>query len=166
MVDYSTGKVAPGVFVVFTVDSSHLRQDLKFYSMGDGPYYTLYRPYHLCSFETPISIARACLLGEPTINSSKFNSEVVAVAKRDLEPGEIIDGIGGFRIFGKIYPFEEARKLGALPIGLAAGAKLTRRISQGEVLTYQDVELDRSSFVVKLREMQDMAMFREIGWED
>lgn len=166
VVDYSTGKVAPGVFVVFTTDSPHLRQDLKFYSMGDGPYYTLYRPYHLCSFETPISVARACLLGEPTINSSKFNSEVIAVAKRDLEPGEIIDGIGGFRIFGKIYPFEEAHKLDALPIGLAAGAKLIRRISQGDILTYQDVELDRGSFVVKLREMQDMAMFKEIGWEN
>ncbi len=70
VVDYSTGKVAPGVFVVITTDSLHLRQDLKFYSMGEGPYYTLYRPYHLCSFETPISVAKACLFGEPTINSS------------------------------------------------------------------------------------------------
>ncbi|MGQ9473412.1 MAG: NAD(P)H-dependent oxidoreductase [Candidatus Caldatribacteriaceae bacterium] len=158
IVDYSTGKVAPGVFVVVTTDSPHLRQDLKFYSMGEGPYYTLYRPYHLCSFETPISVARASLFGEPTINSLNFCSEVVAVAKRDLTPGQSIDGIGGFDVFGKIYTFEEARTKNAVPIGVIQRAKVVQPIQKGEVITHNDVVLDRSLFVVKLREMQDMLM--------
>ncbi|MGQ9623010.1 MAG: NAD(P)H-dependent oxidoreductase [Candidatus Caldatribacteriaceae bacterium] len=158
VVDYSTGKVAPGVFVVVTTDSSHLRQDLKFYSMGDGPYYVLYRPYHLCSFETPISVAKACLFGEPTINSLNFCSEVVAVAKRDLAPGQSIDGIGGFDVFGKIYTFGEAKAKNAVPIGIIQGAKVVRSIPKGEIITYHDVMLDHNLFVVKLRGMQDMLM--------
>lgn len=161
VVDYSTGRVAPGVFVVFTTDVPHLRQDLKFYAMGDGPYYTLYRPYHLCSFETPISVAKACLFGEPTINSVSLNSEVVAVAKRDLAPGDIIDGIGGFDVFGKIYTFAEARAKQAIPIGIVQKAKVLRPVSKGEILTYQDVTLDEESFVVRLRRIQDVLFAQE-----
>lgn len=161
VVDYSTGKVAPGVFVIFTTDVPHLRQDLRFYAMGDGPYYTLYRPYHLCSFETPISVAKACLFGEPTINSVSLNSEVVAVAKRDLSPGDIIDGIGGFDVFGKIYTFVEAQAKRAVPIGIIQKAKVLRPVQKGEVLTYQDVELDEGSFVVQLRKIQDALVTRE-----
>ncbi len=155
VVDYSTGKVAPGVFVIFTTPSSHLRADLQFYAMGDGPYYTLYRPYHLCSFETPISVARACILKEPTINSLSFRSEVVAVAKRDLAPGQKIDGIGGFEVFGKIYSFEEARQLKMVPIGLIAQAKVQKEVKKGTPLTYDDVLLDQDSWVFKLRTMQE-----------
>ncbi len=161
VVDYSTGKVAPGVFVVFTTDSPHLRQDLRFYAMGDGPYYVLYRPYHLCSFETPISVAKACLFGEPTINSPVFHSEVVAVAKRDLSPGQIVDGIGGFDVFGKIYTFTEAQAKQAVPIGIIQGARVLRSIPRGEVLTYQDVALNEDAFVVRLRRIQDTLMEKE-----
>lgn len=161
VVDYSTGRVAPGVFVIFTTDSPHLRQDLKFYAMGDGPYYVLYRPYHLCSFETPISVAKACLFGEPTINSLVFHSEVVAVAKRDLSPGQIVDGIGGFDVFGKIYTFAEARAKQAVPIGIIQGARVLRSIPRGEVLTYQDVVLNEDAFVVRLRRIQDTLMEKE-----
>jgi predicted homoserine dehydrogenase-like protein len=158
VVDYSTGKVAPGVFVVITTASAHLRQDLKFYSMGDGPYYTLYRPYHLCSFETPISVARACILGEPTINSLHFHSEVVAVAKRDLSVGQMVDGIGGFDVFGRIETFADAQAQNAVPIGVVTRARVLRPIPKGAVITYQDVELDPDSLVVKLRTMQDLMM--------
>jgi predicted homoserine dehydrogenase-like protein len=164
VVDYSTGKVAPGVFVIFTTDSPHLRQDLKFYAMGEGPYYILYRPYHLCSFETPLSVAKACFFKEPTINSLHFHSEVVAVAKRDLSPGQFIDGIGGFDVFGKIYTAQEARSLHAVPIGVIHHAKVLRPVARGEVLTYQDVALDEDSFVVKLRKLQDMVMESDGEW--
>jgi len=164
VVDYSTGKVAPGVFVIFTTDSPHLRQDLKFYAMGEGPYYILYRPYHLCSFETPLSVAKACFFKEPTINSLHFHSEVVAVAKRDLSPGQFIDGIGGFDVFGKIYTAQEARSLHAVPIGVIHHAKVLRPVARGEVLTYQDVALDEDSFVVRLRKLQDMVMESDGEW--
>ncbi|GAH20358.1 unnamed protein product, partial [marine sediment metagenome] len=55
VVDYSTGKVAPGVFVIIRTDSHIIKKDLKYYALGEGPYYLLYRPYHLCSIETPLS---------------------------------------------------------------------------------------------------------------
>jgi len=158
VVDYSTGKVAPGVFIVITTSLHHLRQDLRFYSMGDGPYYTLYRPYHLCSFETPISVARACILGEPTINSSSFHSEVVAVAKRNLSSGHLIDGIGGFDVFGKIYSYQEAKSMQAVPIGVVGKAKTKRNISREAIITKEDVDLDQSSFVFKLRSIQEEFM--------
>lgn len=161
VVEYSTGKVAPGVFVVFTSDSEHLRQDLGFYSMGEGPYYTLYRPYHLCSFETPISVARAVITGEPTINSHHFNSEVVTVAKRDLEQGAQIDGIGGFDVFGRIDTYESATQMNALPIGLAAHAKVKKAVAKGKVVRRDDVQVNRGSFSAKLRDIQDSLMARE-----
>ncbi|MCD6156409.1 MAG: hypothetical protein J7J32_05150, partial [Candidatus Atribacteria bacterium] len=102
----------------------------------------------------------ACIFGEPTINSLHFNSEVVAVAKRDLQPGQIIDGIGGFDVFGKIYTAQEAKKLNAVPIGLIAKAKVKKEVKKGMPVTYEDVDLDGSSFVVKLREMQDKVLLR------
>jgi predicted homoserine dehydrogenase-like protein len=155
VVDYSTGKVAPGVFVIITTDSEHLRNDLRFYSMGEGPYYTLYRPYHLCSFETPISVARACITGEPTINSLEMNSEVVTVAKRDLFIEDKLDGFGGYDFYGKTYSYKESCALNALPVGIAEGAVVKREIKKGEVITYNDVDLEKKSFVVKLRGIQD-----------
>ncbi|HSV30808.1 MAG TPA: hypothetical protein VLH40_02130 [Atribacteraceae bacterium] len=161
VVDYSTGKVAPGVFVVFTTPSGHLRRDLGFYSMGEGPYYTLFRPYHLCSFETPISIARAVIAGEPTINTTRVHSEVAAMAKRDLEPGMVIDGIGGFDVFGKIYSCQEAKSLDALPIGLSAGARVFVPVKKGGMITRQGVEVSRESFAAKLRDLQDTLMTME-----
>jgi predicted homoserine dehydrogenase-like protein len=93
-VDYSTGKVAPGVFVVITSADPRVRVDMKFLSMGDGPYYALYRPYHLCNVETPISVAEAVLYGESTIVSKRMVSEVAAIAKRNLSPGDALGEIG------------------------------------------------------------------------
>ena len=69
-VDYTVGKVAPGVFVIVTTDDPHIRADLKFYAMGDGPYYQLYRPFHLCSIETPQAVAEAVIYGESVLETA------------------------------------------------------------------------------------------------
>ena len=155
VVDYSTGKVSPGVFVIFTTDSEHLKQNLSFYSMGEGPYYTLFRPYHLCSIETPVSVARACITGEHTINSEEFNSEVAAIAKRDLSEGDVVQGIGSKDVFGRTYSYKEAQDKNALPLGVSQNCQLKNEINKGELITYDDVELDSNLFVVKLRGIQD-----------
>ncbi len=155
VVDYSTGKVAPGVFVVMTTDSDRVHKGMNFYSMGDGPYYKLFRPYHLCSFETPVSVARACITGEHTVNTAELNSEVVAMAKRDLSPGDKIDGIGGFDMYGKTYAYSEASEVNALPMGIAKNAVLKNKVKQDDIITYDDVKLDNDSFVVQLRRLQD-----------
>ena len=156
VVEYGRG-IAPGVFVVFTTDQPKLVRDLRYLSMGDGPYWALYRPYHLTSLETPISIARAVLKGETTVaTDTPPTAETITVAKRDLSEGETIDALGGFTVFGMIESAAVAREAGFLPLGLAPGAVLTRSVPQGQPLTYADVELDESSIILHLRRLQDL----------
>jgi predicted homoserine dehydrogenase-like protein len=154
-VDYSTGKVAPGVFAVVTSPDPRVRVDMKFLAMGDGPYYTLYRPYHLCNVETPISIAEAVLYGEAAIVSKEMVSEVVAVAKRHLLPGDVLGEIGMADFFGRTYTHTEACAEGAVPLGLVPGATVRLPVSKGEVLTEANLMPDQAKFVYQLRQLQD-----------
>ncbi len=154
-VDYSTGKVAPGVFVIITSPDPRIRVDMKFMSMGEGPYYTLYRPYHLCNVETPISVAEAVLYGESTIVSKRMVSEVVAVAKRDLKPGDVVGQIGEADFLGRTYIYEEAKAQQAVPLGIVPGGKVTQAIAKGDLLTEVNFAPDTDKFVYKLRQMQD-----------
>ncbi len=154
-VDYSTGKVAPGVFVIVTTPDPRIRVDMKFLSMGDGPYYTFYRPYHLCNVETTVSIAEAVLYGESTIVSKHLVSEVATIAKRDLKAGEIAGEIGSPDIFGRTYLFEEAHAQRAIPLGLAPGGKVLRVIAKGEMLTEDNFAPNSDKFVYELRKVQD-----------
>jgi predicted homoserine dehydrogenase-like protein len=154
-VDYSTGKVAPGVFAIITSPDPRVRVDMKFYSMGDGPYYTLYRPYHLCAIETPVSVAEAVIYGESTIVSKRMVSEVVTIAKRDLKTGEIAGEIGSPDIFGRTYIFEDAHAQKAIPLGLAPGGKVLKDIAKGDLLTEENFAPNPAKFVYELRKVQD-----------
>ncbi len=159
VVEYGRG-IAPGVFVVFTTDHPKLAKDLRYLSMGDGPYWALYRPYHLTSLETPISIARAVLKGETTVATDRPpTAETVAVAKRDLKAGETIDALGGFTVYGMIESAADARDAEHLPLGLAPGGVVTKDVEMGQTLTYADVELDDESIIRQLRRLQD----RDLG---
>jgi predicted homoserine dehydrogenase-like protein len=154
-VEYSTGKVAPGVFAVVATDEPRIIKDMKFLGMGDGPYYMFYRPFHLCNVETPISAAETVVYGETTVIARTMVSEVVARAKRDLKVGEIIQGIGSADIFNTIYTYEEARAKKGIPMGIAPGGEVLEDIGKGEMLTEVNFAPDASSFVYKLRQMQD-----------
>jgi predicted homoserine dehydrogenase-like protein len=160
-VDFSTGRVAPGVFAVVTTPDPHIRGDMKFLSMGEGPFYTLYRPYHLCNVETPISIAEAVLYGESTIVSRRMVSEVATVAKRDLKPGEVVGEIGSADIFGRIYLYADARALKTVPLGIAPGGTVTREIPKGELLTDDNFAPHSRKFVYQLRQLQDAQLEME-----
>ncbi len=158
VVEYGLG-IAPGVFVVFTTDHPKLARDLTYLSMGDGPYWALYRPYHLTSLETPISIARAVISGDTTVaTDSPPTAETVAVAKRDLEAGERIDGLGGFSVYGMIERADTARAGNQLPLGLAPGSVMRKPVGAGQTITYDDVELDESQTIVHLRRLQDLEL--------
>lgn len=158
VVEYGLG-VAPGVFVIFTTEHPKIARDLKYLSMGQGPYWALYRPYHLTSLETPISIARAVLKGETTIATDNPPvAETIAVAKRDLKAGEKIDVLGGFTVYGMIERADVTRQEGFLPLGLAPGSLLVRDVPQGAPLTYADVELNESLTIVHLRRLQDQLL--------
>jgi predicted homoserine dehydrogenase-like protein len=154
-VDYSTGQVAPGVFAIVATDDPRIRADLKFYAMGPGPYYLLYRPYHLCAIETPLSVAEAVIYGEAALASDRMVSEVVALAKRNLKAGETLGEIGSADIYSLFYTYEEARAMKAMPMGLAPGGKVLKDIPKGAVLTEENVAPDRTKLVYKLRQMQD-----------
>jgi predicted homoserine dehydrogenase-like protein len=155
VVEYVRG-VAPGVFVVVRAEAGPVRDTMEYVGMGPGPNHVFYRPYHLTSLETPISVAQAAIYGEPTIISrEKPVAEVVAVAKRDLDAGEKLGGIGSADYYGDLYSVSEAEDM--LPLGLAAGARTTRPVEKGSVIPSAGVELVENSFVVNLRRLQDAA---------
>jgi predicted homoserine dehydrogenase-like protein len=155
-VDYVRG-VAPGVYVVVRSQEGPVRETLEYLGMGSGPNHVFFRPYHLTSLETPLSVARAVIYGEPGIVSAERpTAEVVAVAKRDLVAGERLGGIGGTDYYGSVYRAEEARE--SLPLGLAAGARTTRPVARGEVIPLAGVEVPEDSFVANLRQLQDAVL--------
>ncbi|MDR7555286.1 MAG: SAF domain-containing protein [Armatimonadota bacterium] len=157
VVDFAVGDVAPGVFVVGRTDDAALRRDLAYLRMGAGPYYLLYRPYHLASLEAPVTIARAVLDGEVTMAASGAPvAECVAAAKRDLHPGDVLDGIGGDAVYGVTLAADEARAREAVPVGVTTGARVRRPVARDALLTAADVELDESLAVVHLRRLQDV----------
>jgi predicted homoserine dehydrogenase-like protein len=155
-VDYSTGRVAPGVFAVVYSDEPRIRKDMQFLTKEEGPYYLHYRPYHLCDLETPQSIAEAVLLKEVTVAADALHAEVAATAKRTLKAGETVSGIGGADIHGTIYSYIEARSLGAIPLGIAAGGRVISDIPRGGILTEESFAPDTTTFVYELRRKQDL----------
>jgi predicted homoserine dehydrogenase-like protein len=157
-VDYSTGRVAPGVFAIVHSDDARVRKDMKFITGADGPYYLHYRPYHLCDIETPQSVAEAVLLGEVTSCSEALNSDVVAVAKRPLKAGQTVAGIGQEDFYGCIYTRAEAVEMGGVPVGIAPGGTVRQDVRTGDPLTGANFAPDEGTFVFRLRRMQDALM--------
>lgn len=155
VVDYCTGPVAPGVFVIIRTDDPYINHEMSYLQMGDGPYFTLYRPYHLASIEAPLTVCEMVLDGRPSLTAEHWTAEVGAVAKRDLSTGESIDGVGGFTVRGIIDDADKFLAEGSVPLGVLAGARLTRDVSMGQVLTYADVDLDQGSTIVRLRRIQE-----------
>jgi len=161
VVEFAIGDIAPGVFLVYTSELKIIRDELKYLLFGDGPNYLLYRPYHLTSIEAPLSAARAFFYGEPTIVPiSGLVSEVVTYAKKDLEKGDVLDGIGMFTIYGMIEHYSIAADEGLLPLGLSQGARLVNNIEKGAPITYKDVELVQDSTILQLRRLQDGMKFQ------
>ncbi len=156
VVDYVSG-IAPGVFAIVTSKLPQVHKQMKFLKMGDGPNYILYRPYHLTSLETPITIARAALNGEATIAPIDGPiCETVTIAKKDMKKGSRLDGIGGFTVYGTIDTYENAKDGDYLPIGLVdENTILKEDVKKGQFIKYNMVELNRESSIYKLRQLQD-----------
>jgi predicted homoserine dehydrogenase-like protein len=160
VVDYALGSVAPGVFLVITTQQPKVIEDLRYLRLGEGPYWALYRPYHLANLETPRSIAQAVLYQQATLApAGPPVAETTAVAKRDLQEGEGLEGLGGTSLYGNIERVEVARAQRMLPLGLTARARVRRPVARGQTLTYDDVELDAHSFIVQARRMQDALIY-------
>ena len=157
IVEYVRG-VAPGVFVIVTSKLPQVHHEMQFLSMGPGPNYALYRPYHLTSLETPMSIANAYFYNEPTIAPlyDKPVAETITIAKKDLKAGERLDGIGEYTVYGSVDTYEKAKEEHLLPIGLVNENTIVKQnIKKGAFITYDMVDLDKSTMIYKLRQLQE-----------
>jgi len=154
-VDFAIG-VHPGVFVVFTTDQPRLKHGLIQRDMGHGPNYLLFRPYHLCSIEVPLTAAQAVIYHESSGHPLPVPvSECIAVAKRNLKAGETLDGIGEFCYRGSIDTREAAQAENLLPLGLAKGCRLKRDVPLGAPIRYDDIGETPASLLWAVRRQQD-----------
>ncbi len=120
-----------------------------------GRYATLYRPSHLIGLELGVSVASAAIRNEPTGRTNGLVSDVVAVAKKPLQPGEVLDGEGGYTVWGRIARAEDSLARNGLPIGLAHGMKITRAVPEGQMVSWDDVEIVDNQAVSVRRAMED-----------
>ncbi|MCF6465827.1 NAD(P)H-dependent oxidoreductase [Clostridium sp. Cult2] len=159
VVDYVRG-IAPGVFAIFTTKLAEVHKQLEYLNMGAGPNYVLYRPYHLTSLETPITIFNAYYYKEATIAPTEgIVAETIAIAKKDLKVGEKLDGIGGYTVYGSIEEYEVAKEENLVPIGLIdKDTKVVKDIKKGQPITYDMLEMNTEKNIYKLRKLQDEIM--------
>ena len=157
LVDYVVGAApGPGVFVLGTHDDPRQQHFLNLYKLGTGPYYCFNTPYHLCHFEAPTSVARAVLFqdavlaprGGPVVG-------VVAVAKKDLSPGDTITEFGGYEAYGVAENAEIIARDRLLPLGIALGCRLVRPVPRDQALTFADVSVPPGRTVDRLYAEQE-----------
>ena len=143
-----------GVWVVVEGETEYIRNCFEEYMVHtdpSGPLFPLYKRWHLIGLEVGMSVATVGLRGEPTGAAIGWNADVVATAKRDLKPGEMLDGEGGYTVWGKLFPAQKSLAHGGLPLGLAHHVKLKRAVKKGQSLTWADVAMDESLPAYKLR---------------
>ncbi len=143
-----------GVYVVIEAPNDYAAACFKQYGMNtdaSGRYSAMYKPFHLIGLELNISILSAALLGQPTGMTKGYNSDVIATAKRRLKAGEMLDGEGGYTVWGQLYPAQAASAIDGVPIGLAHHVKLIRDVDAGAPITWRDVGRHPDSDIVELR---------------
>ena len=157
-------KVFPGIFVVVTSEHPGVRSSMgSLFEPGFGgtaqqwgPNWGLFRPYHLACVEVPMSVARAVVQGRPTGElRAGMVAELIAVAKRDLKPGDELDGAGGYAVYGLSERYDVARTDRLLPFGFAYSGRLKRAVAQDRALSWDDVDVKRSGFLHEIREEQN-----------
>jgi predicted homoserine dehydrogenase-like protein len=156
-VEYALGaEPGTGAFVVAYDDDPSRQHYMKYFKMGDGPFYLFYRPWHLPHLEVPLTIARAVLFRDAAVTPLGAPScDVIAMAKRDLRAGEELDGIGGYTTYGTIENYDGSRRENLLPMGLSEGGRATRDIRKDEAISYTDVQLPEGRLADKLRAEQE-----------
>ncbi|MDP4590622.1 MAG: flagellar biosynthesis protein FlgA [Burkholderiaceae bacterium] len=154
------GRVIPydirmGVWVTVEAETDYIKncfEEYKAHTDPSGRYFTLYKRWHLIGLEVGMSVASVALRGEPTGVATGWHADVVATAKRDLKPGDMLDGEGGFTVWGKLLPAEKSAAMGGLPLGLAHQVKVIRPVAKGQSLTWADVDMDTTTYAYKIRQ--------------
>ena len=158
-----------GVYVTFTTENSYSAKCFREYGVltdDSGRYTALYRPAHLIGLELGISVASVALRGEPTGSACDFTGDVASTAKRDLSPGDILDGEGGFTVYGTLLPARKSIADGCFPIGLAHHVQIKRPIAAGGTITWNDVAYSRQDETIKFRLEMETAFKKEWSISD
>ncbi|MBI2768079.1 MAG: Gfo/Idh/MocA family oxidoreductase [Burkholderiales bacterium] len=149
-----------GVWVTVEGETEYIRNCFEEYNAHTDPsgrYFTLYKRWHLIGLEVGVSVASVALRGEPTGVATCWNADVVATAKRDLAPGDMLDGEGGYTVWGKLLPAEKSVAMGGLPLGLAHNVKVLRPVKKGQSLSWADVAMDTATHAYRTRrQMEDL----------
>jgi predicted homoserine dehydrogenase-like protein len=143
-----------GVFVVFEGETDYIRRCFAEYGVktdAGGRYACMYKRWHLIGLEVGISVASVGLRGESTGCATGWRADAVAVAKKSLSPGEILDGEGGYTVVGRLMPAADSLAQDCLPLGLAHGWKVLRPIAAGQPVRWSDVAVDTNSTAVRVR---------------
>jgi predicted homoserine dehydrogenase-like protein len=143
-----------GVWVVFEGESDYIRRCFMEYGVKTDPsnrYACMYKRWHLIGLEVGISVASVGLRREPTGCATGWRADAIALAKKELKAGEILDGEGGYTVVGKLMSAEASLAQGCLPLGLAHGWKLLRPVSAGQAVKWSDVAFDANSTAVRVR---------------
>jgi predicted homoserine dehydrogenase-like protein len=144
-----------GVWVTVEAETDYIKncfEEYKAHTDPSGRYFTLYKRWHLIGLEVGVSVASVALRGEPTGAATSWRADVVATAKRDLQPGEMLDGEGGYTVWGKLLPADKSLAMGGLPLGLAHSVKVVRPVKKGQSLCWADVAMDTSTDAWRLRQ--------------
>jgi predicted homoserine dehydrogenase-like protein len=152
-----------GVYAVLEAPNDYAADCFRQYGLktdASGRYAAMYKPYHLIGLELNISVLSAALRKEPTGQAQGFCGDVVSVAKRNLRAGEMLDGEGGYTVWGKLMPAQTSLRAAALPIGLAHRVKLKNDIAHGGLVRWSDVEIDATNDAVKTRKAMEAAIAR------
>lgn len=143
-----------GVWVTVKAETDYIKNCFEEYNAHTDPsgrYFTLYKRWHLIGLEVGMSVASVALRKEATGVAHCWNADVVATAKRDLKPGEILDGEGGYTVWGKLLPSNKSVSMGGLPLGLAHDIKVIKPVKKGQSLSWDDVAVDTSTHAYKIR---------------
>jgi predicted homoserine dehydrogenase-like protein len=144
-----------GVWVTVEAETDYIKNCFEEYNAHTDPsgrYFTLYKRWHLIGLEVGMSVASVALRKEATGVAHCWNADVVATAKRDLKPGQILDGEGGYTVWGKLLPAQKSIAMGGLPLGLAHDIKVIRPVKKGQSLSWDDVAVDTSTHAYKIRQ--------------
>ncbi len=136
----SDHQLPSGIFIAGTHNGDQ-RESLLTYKLGDGPYYVLNTAYHLCAFEILKTVNRYLLGLPPLLNSKKASTSVAAIAKLPLEKDSVIEsGIGSMQCRGEVIFADKHPQ--HVPIGVLEKARVKREIAPGQIITFDDVDLE------------------------
>ena len=155
-----------GVWVTVEAETDYIKHCFEEYNAHTDPsgrYFTLYKRWHLIGLEVGMSVASIALRGEPTGVATCWNADVVATAKRDLKPGDMLDGEGGYTVWGKVLPAKKSVALGGVPLGLAHSVKVVRPVKQGDSVTWDDVAMDTTTHAYRIRKELESLFGRQAG---